>query len=365
MKRLFTLLSWLTLHLGAQSTTPLIKPAVTDTISLHSYADNWCAIFINGKLVATDSIDFLPHNQISVKILPEYPMTIVVLAKDNAAPTTGLEYGDQIGDAGFILRLGDGTVTNAQWKAKTFFTGPLNSNVIAPTVSRTTLPLGWSTPGFDDSTWDFATEYTATRVGPKGDYVATDFTGATFIWTSDLDLDNTVIFRTTVSQPAGYVKRWNTTPDLDVSQLPSEILPVTTTISGNGQLANLSTRALVGLNENILVPGLVVSGETSRTLLVRAIGPGLSQFGVSGVLADPNLSVFHGTSVIASNDNWQEQPNPTTVSAAAAQTGAFGLPIGSKDSALVLTVEPGAYTFQITGAGGTTGVALVEVYILP
>ena len=71
-----------TAPLSAQS-SGLVKPTVANTITLNAYADNWCAIFINGKMVAVDSIDFLPHNQISVKILPEYPMTIAVLAKDN------------------------------------------------------------------------------------------------------------------------------------------------------------------------------------------------------------------------------------------------------------------------------------------
>lgn len=59
-------------------------------------------ISINGKLIATDSIEFLPHNVVSVNILPVYPMTIAVLAKDNADPGTGLEYGTQIGDGGFF-----------------------------------------------------------------------------------------------------------------------------------------------------------------------------------------------------------------------------------------------------------------------
>ena len=118
MKHAFFVFALLVSPLTAQT---LVKPTVAHTISLHAYADNWCAIFINGKVVAADSIHFLPHNQISVKILPEYPMTIAVLAKDNADPATGLEYGNQIGDGGFILKLGDGTVTNARWKAKAFF----------------------------------------------------------------------------------------------------------------------------------------------------------------------------------------------------------------------------------------------------
>ena len=96
-----------------------------DTIKANIYADNWFIMYINGKLTAVDSIDFMPHNVVTVDILPEYPMTIAVLAKDNADPKTGLEYGDHIGDGGFILKFGDGTVTNAKWKAKCHGPGQL------------------------------------------------------------------------------------------------------------------------------------------------------------------------------------------------------------------------------------------------
>jgi hypothetical protein len=364
MRPLAALLLSIALPLAAQP-PGTVKPTIAHTITLNAYADNWCAIFINGKLVAADSIDFLPHNQVSVKILPEYPLTIAVLAKDNADPATGLEYGDKIGDAGFILKLGDGTVTNGTWKAKSFFTGPLNSNIANPTVSRTDLPARWYAVDFDDSAWGFATEYASERVGPDGDYVAGDFTNAKFIWTSDLNLDNTVVLRTTVQKPAGFVKRWTTTPELDVSQLPAELLPVTAASGTAGQFANLATRAQIGEGENALIPGFVLTGTTPRTVLVRAVGPGLKPYGVAGAVADPTLAVYRGAALIANNDNWQDQLNASAVSSAAVQTGAFALATGSKDSALVLTLEPGSYTFQVAGVGQSTGVALVEAYILP
>jgi hypothetical protein len=92
---------------------------MSDTFKANIYADNWFSLYIDGDLVAVDSIKFIPHNVVSVDILPRYPMTIAVLAKDNADPKTGMEYANtQIGDAGFILKFGDGTVTNADWKAK-------------------------------------------------------------------------------------------------------------------------------------------------------------------------------------------------------------------------------------------------------
>jgi len=197
----------------------IIKPTMADTIKLNVYADNWFILYINGKLRVVDSVDFLPHNVVTVDILPEYPMTIAILAKDNADPKTGLEYGNHIGDAGLILKFADGTVTNAKWKAKSFFKGPLNRDVTNPKVSHEPIPANWYAVDFDDAKWSQATEYTEERVNPKEPYYKADFKGAKFIWSEDLDLDNTVIFRTKIEAPAGYKQRWNTKPELDSSDL--------------------------------------------------------------------------------------------------------------------------------------------------
>ncbi|WP_390821189.1 hypothetical protein [Tuwongella immobilis] len=194
----------------------LIKPAMADTVKGNVYADNWFVLYINGKLTALDPIDFIPHNVVSVDILPEYPMTIAVMAKDNADPTTGLEYGTNIGDGGFILKFGDGTVTNAKWKAKCFFTGPLDKDVKNPKVKHDPIPDNWWAVDFDDSKWDTATEYAEERVNPKESFYKFDFKDAKFIWTADLDLDNTVIFRHRVEKP-NWKPRWNTKPNHDIS----------------------------------------------------------------------------------------------------------------------------------------------------
>jgi hypothetical protein len=199
----------------------LIKPTMADTIKVNVYADNWFVLYINGRLTAVDSIAFIPHNVVSVDILPEYPMTIAVLAKDNADPQTGLEYGDHIGDAGFIIKFADGTVSNASWKAKSFFKGPLNRDVRNPQVKHTPIPDRWWTVDFDDRDWPKAVEYSEERVSPKESFYTADFQGAKFIWSEDLDLDNTVIFRTRVEKP-GWKPRWTTRPDLDVSGAPFE-----------------------------------------------------------------------------------------------------------------------------------------------
>lgn len=178
------------------------KPSLADTVKANVYADNWFVLYVNGELVAVDSIKFIPHNVISVDLLPAYPMTIAVMAKDNADPKTGMEYANtQIGDGGFILKFGDGTVTNAHWKAKKFSWGPIDREVKSPRVESLPIPENWYAVEFDDSSWGRAKEYTEEAVGPKQPFYEHDFQGAKFIWTDDVELDNTVIFRHVVKAP--------------------------------------------------------------------------------------------------------------------------------------------------------------------
>jgi hypothetical protein len=198
----------------------IVKPEMRDTMKAAMYADNWFAMYINGRLVAVDSIDFLPHNVVAVDLLPEYPMTIAVLAKDNADPKTGCEYGRSIGDGGFVLKFADGTVTDASWKAKCVFHGPIDRDTASPKVRSEPLPENWFAVDFDDSKWENATEYTEERIAPKQPFYEHDFKGAKWIWTSDLDLDNTVILRKKVEKPEA-TRRWTTKPDLDASCAPA------------------------------------------------------------------------------------------------------------------------------------------------
>lgn len=178
------------------------KPRISDTVKANLYADNWFKLYINDNLVAVDSISFIPHNVVSVDILPEYPMTIAVMAKDNADKNTGLEYNNtNLGDGGFILKFGDGTVTNASWKAKSYFHGPIDGNLEDPKTKHEAIPDDWFSVAFDDKAWSNAVEHTEEAVGPKAPFYENDFDGAKWIWTKDLALDNTVIFRTKVPTP--------------------------------------------------------------------------------------------------------------------------------------------------------------------
>ncbi len=188
---------------GQRDAGPRIqKPRISDTVKANIYADNWFKMYINGNLVAVDSISFIPHNVVSVDILPEYPMTIAVMAKDNGDPKTGMEYNNtNIGDGGFILKFGDGTVTSAAWKAKSFFHGPVDRDEGNPKVNFFPIPENWFAVDFDDSGWAHAVEHTEEAVSPKEPYYNNDFVGAQWIWTKDLALDNTVIFRHRVEKP--------------------------------------------------------------------------------------------------------------------------------------------------------------------
>ena len=131
-------------------------------------------------------------------------------------------------------------------------------------------------------------------------------------------------------------------------------------------LVNLSARASVGTGANVVIPGITVRGTKPKTLLIRAAGPALAAFGVGGTLANPSLGVFdsRGDRVLA-NDNWSDVPNLRDLRAATAAQGAFALPEGGRDAAMLVTLPPGGYTVQVAGAGtgaAAQGVAIVEVY---
>ena len=132
--------------------------------------------------------------------------------------------------------------------------------------------------------------------------------------------------------------------------------------TGNSpRMINVSARNQVGTGDNILIAGFNVAGTGTKQLLIRAVGPTLADFGVTGTLVDPKLELYSGAGVkITENDNWAPALGPTFTA-----VGAFQLTGGSRDAALLATLEPGSYTVQVSGVGGGTGEALVEVYEVP
>ncbi|PTY07381.1 hypothetical protein DB347_08765 [Opitutaceae bacterium EW11] len=129
------------------------------------------------------------------------------------------------------------------------------------------------------------------------------------------------------------------------------------------KLINISTRAYVKSGSEILIGGFVIGGSTPKRVLIRANGPSLTAYGVANVLEDPTLTVFDAHSnPMTSNDDWG---GTSELVSAFAATHAFSWTSTSKDAALILTLEPGAYTAQVKGKGSASGVALVEVYEYP
>lgn len=138
------------------------------------------------------------------------------------------------------------------------------------------------------------------------------------------------------------------------------------------RLINLATRGFVGTGGDILISGFVVSAESPKTLLIRVVGPTLGNFGVTDVLANPQMAIYGpapGTvtdQLLLTNDDWSANPvAAASIVAISTQVGAFALPSGSRDAAMVVTLPPGNYTVQASGVNSTTGVALIEVYIVP
>jgi sugar lactone lactonase YvrE len=154
-----------------------------------------------------------------------------------------------------------------------------------------------------------------------------------------------------------------TVTDSDGSTTSSAATLYVSSGSSGARLVNISTRAMVGTGGNILIPGFVIGGSGTESLLIRADGPALTQFGVSGALAAPSLTVINSAgATVASNTGWGTNPNPAQIASVAAQVGAFALSSGSADCALIANLGPGSYTVQVSGVGSTTGVALAEIY---
>jgi pectin methylesterase-like acyl-CoA thioesterase len=124
-------------------------------------------------------------------------------------------------------------------------------------------------------------------------------------------------------------------------------------------LINLSARTVLAADD-VLIAGFVLSGTGNRVVLIRAVGPTLSVFGLSGVLADPRIELYGATGKLFENNDWTAE-----IGSVASRVGAFTLPAGSQDAALLVSLPPGSYSVQVRGTAGVGGVVLVELYDVP
>ena len=152
---------------------------------------------------------------------------------------------------------------------------------------------------------------------------------------------------------------FNLSPNIDTMILVYRVSLAT-------RLINISSRSLTGAGGDAHIVGFVVQGARQRSFVVRGIGPGLATFGVPGTLPDPVLQILDSAGrLVISNDNWNDGALAADLRATTVTVGGFALPEGSRDAALLVTLDPGLYTVNIADVSGRSGVSLAEVYEVP
>jgi len=121
-------------------------------------------------------------------------------------------------------------------------------------------------------------------------------------------------------------------------------------------LFNISTRGMIGTGQNVLIGGFIVRGQSPVKVLVRALGPSLGALGVTNPIADPMITLYSGSTPIASNDDWKSDQQADIAATPQA-------PMNDKESAILMTLNPGAYTVIVHGKNGSTGVGLVDAFL--
>ncbi len=222
---------------GSMSTadTSKLETIVIDpdgvVITAYLHADNYFELYVNGVFIGRDPIPFTPFNSNIVRFKVKYPITYAIKCADwEEHLGVGMEYDTyNVGDAGFIAYFSDGTKTDETWKSQVFYIAPLddpscvvetadgvrnslncskkpacssNKNPSGCYALHYPIPDGWSLKTFDDSKWPSASIFTEAQFGPKEAYTnyRSLFRDAKFIWSSNLDLDNFVILRKTVTK---------------------------------------------------------------------------------------------------------------------------------------------------------------------
>jgi len=138
--------------------------------------------------------------------------------------------------------------------------------------------------------------------------------------------------------------------------------------AGDENAARLSAAAIrlqIGTGESIGIVGFALAGDGPAKVLLRALGPELAARGVTGTLSDPQLFLYRGSTPVMGNDDWGSATSTPLLATSTTQVGLPALPDASKDAALLIQLEPGAYTVHVSGTNNATGVALVEIYLVP
>src|SRR3984893_4827825 len=269
-------------------------------------------------------------------------------------PVTGIISGTSTADGSFgvILTVTDGDVTTTSTLELTFTSDPAIPVIISP--RETTLAAGQF--------------FTYTIMAPSSNQSGTTFT---LIGNLPLGLS--------FDAATGTISGTYNPGDQNGGALLGNVQLIATNSSGTatstlaffqqvpGTAKNISTRLAVGTSDNVLIGGIIIQGNAPKKVIIRAIGPDLTQYGVPDALQDPFLELHDGSgALIGQNDNWGTTiPGGVITSDQVAEIQASGLAPGdSHESAIISTLEPGNYTAIVRGANNITGAALVEVYDL-
>ena len=130
-----------------------------------------------------------------------------------------------------------------------------------------------------------------------------------------------------------------------------------------GRLQNVSARGSIGTGENVLIAGFRIHGPNRKEILVRGLGPALTDFGVSSPIGKPLLSLFDSAGrAISSNSGWADTPNIGFLGAATERAGAHPLAANSSNAAILNELHPGIHTASVAAADGNAGIGLIEIY---
>ncbi len=186
------------------------------TFKAEVWADNWFALYINGKKVGEDSVSIKTERSFNSETLifkASYPLTIGIVAKDYVENNSGLEYigkpNQQIGDAGIAIQISEVaskrivTYSSTTWKVLVIDKAPLNEACVTSRDplnecehANIPIPTKWASSAFKDLTWSAASRFTAEQVGVKQGYFDISWTPKMqLIWSADLRLDNTILLR--------------------------------------------------------------------------------------------------------------------------------------------------------------------------
>ena len=170
--------------------------------------------------------------------------------------------------------------------------------------------------------------------------------------------------------PAGLAPTDPAEAALVATLAPGAYTPIVTGVSGGtgvgivevfevdtvSRLQNISTRGFIGTGDDVMIGGFIIGGDTPKTVIIRGRGPSLTNFGVSGALSDPVLTLTRLTGeLLDTNDNFGDH-------SASANLPTDLVPTNASESAIMITLDPGAYTAILSGVGGATGIGIVEVF---